>query len=203
MNLKRDFPIWLVYSRLPLGFIFLTCALFEVSINRAWYVVIIVVALITDIFDGILARKWNTSSERLRKLDSNIDTIFWLLVTASIAVLEWAFFKDNWLAIMLVIFFDALTYVASFIRFKKGIATHSILAKFWTITLLAFYIELILTGQSVWLFWTCIIMGIISRWEILAIILTLKFWTSDVPSIFVVKRINRGETIKKNPLFNS
>lgn len=189
----------MVYSRIPLGLTFLACALFDVPVNRAWYVVLIVIALLTDIFDGILARKWNTSTERLRKLDSNIDTIFWLLVTVSIAVLEWQFFSEHRIAISLVIVFEALTYVASFLRFKKGIATHSILAKFWTLTLLAFFIELILTGNSSWLFWTCISMGLISRWEILAIILTLKFWTSDVPSIFVVKRINRGDTIKKIP----
>lgn len=78
----------MVYSRIPLGITFLALALFDVPINRAWYVVLIVIALLTDVFDGILARKWNTSTERLRKLDSNIDTIFWLFVTVAIAAME-------------------------------------------------------------------------------------------------------------------
>ena len=91
----------------------------------------------------------------------------------------------------------------SYFKFKKSIATHSILAKFWTLTLLGFLIDLVLNETSYILFMICIILGIISRVEIILIILKLKNWTTDVPSIFSVSNINQGIKIKKNKLFNS
>lgn len=39
--------------------------------------------------------------------------------------------------------------------------------------------------------------------EIILIIIKLKKWTTDVPSILVVSKINNGIPFKKNTLFNS
>ncbi|MFT5723560.1 MAG: hypothetical protein ACI9JN_000674 [Bacteroidia bacterium] len=91
----------------------------------------------------------------------------------------------------------------SFLKFKKTIATHSILAKLWTINLLLFLIDLCLNHTSSVAFWICIVLGLISRLEIIGIITLLKKWTTDVPSIRQVKKINRGENIPKSKLLNS
>lgn len=77
-------------------------------------------------------------------------------------------------------------------KFKRTIATHSYLAKFWTLTLLAFLIDLTLHSNSNLPFKICAAFGIISRIEIILIILGLKKWTTDVPSILSVGRINRS-----------
>jgi len=97
---------------------------------------------------------------------------------------------------------EVMAYIISYGKFKRSIATHSILAKFWTLTLLGFLIDLVLNSTSYLPFIICIALGIISRIEIILIILKLKKWTTDVPSIFVVSKINRGIQIKKNKLFN-
>lgn len=75
---------------------------------------------------------------------------------------------------------------------KRTIATHSYLAKFWTLTLLAFLIDLTLQSDSDLPFKICSTFGIVSRIEIILIILGLKKWTTDVSSIFSVEKVNKS-----------
>lgn len=113
------------------------------------------------------------------------------------------FVKQNWISLILVLTLEISTYVVSYLKFRKTIATHSILAKIWTVSMLVFLIDLTLNHESSWAFYLCIGLGVISRLEILLIILKLDNWATDIPSIWVVGKMNRDERIKKNKLFNS
>ena len=164
--------------------------------------ILMIIGLLTDIFDGIIARKLNVSSEKLRVWDSNVDQFFWIAIIGSIFYLEFTVIKPVIWLILILVFLEILAYLISYIKFKKPIATHSLLAKFWTLTLFTFLMELILkaTGST---FPFCFWVGIISRLEIILIILSLKKWTTDIPSVFVVHKINKGLKVKKSRLFNS
>ena len=162
-----------------------------------------VFGLLTDVFDGIIARKLKVSTEGLRILDSNVDQFFWLLIITSIFYLNWSFIKVNYLAIACILVLELIAYLLSYLKFKRTLATHSILAKIWTLSLLAFLIDLTLHHQSEWPYFICIFLGVLSRVEILLIIYKLKKWQTDVPSFLVVGNINRGESFKKSILFNS
>lgn len=166
-------------------------------------VILLIVGVATDFFDGVLARKWNVSSEKLRVWDSNADQVFWLAAIFNIFYLNVEFITTQWMSIVIVLVLEFLAYLVSYIRFKKSVATHSLLAKLWTVTLLLFLIDLCLFHSSTWVYWACITLGIVSRGEIIGILLLLKNWTTDVPSILYVKRINAGLPIKKNKWFNS
>lgn len=162
-----------------------------------------ITALVTDVFDGIIARKLGVSSEKLRLWDSNVDVFFWLITISSIFYLNSEFVKGEWLPIVSLFLLELFAYIIAHIRFKKAIATHSILAKVWTVTLLFFLIDLTLHAQSHLFFWMCVVVGVLSRIEIILMMIFLKKWTSDVPSIFSVFKLNKGIDIKKNKLFNS
>lgn len=162
-----------------------------------------IIGLLTDVFDGIIARKLKISTERLRILDSNVDQFFWIVVIASVFYSNWVFIKSNYFSILLIFALEMLAYILSYIKFKKTLATHSIFAKIWTLSLLAFLIDLSLSGNCFFFFYLCIALGVLSRIEIIIIIIALKKWQTDVPSILVVGKINRGEPFKKSILFNS
>lgn len=134
--------------------------------------------------------------------DSNVDLFFWLIVIASIFYLNVDFVLKNAVWIGAVVFLELLAYGISYVKFKKSIATHSILAKFWTLSLLWFLIDLALHSTSHVPFIVCITLGMISRIEINLILFNLKKWTADVPSLLAVSKINNGIPIKKNTLFN-
>ncbi len=178
-------------------------AIYKIENYPIWIVILMSLGLITDIFDGIIARRMNISTEKLRVWDSNVDQFFWIVIIVSVFYLRIDFVLAHMLWIGSVIGLELMSYVISYIKFKKTIATHSILAKFWTISLLWFLIDLTLNATSQIPFFVCIILGIILRIEINLIIIKLKKWTTDVPSIFAVSKINKGIPIKKSKLFNS
>ena len=164
---------------------------------------LMVLAVITDVFDGIIARKLNISSDRLRLYDSNADQLFWIVALVAVFYLSFDFFKAHYPVILSIVFLELIAYIICFSRWKKSIATHSILAKFFTLSLMVFLLDLCIQNTSYWTFYICAVIGIVSRLELIAILITLKKWTMDVPSIFAVRKINNGEPIQKNKLFNS
>jgi len=198
----KSIPFALIYSRILIGILIGVISYFQIENYSIWIVILMIIGLLTDIFDGIIARKLNVATEKLRLWDSNVDQFFWLIVIGSIFFLNWKFVNENITLISTVILFEIVCYLLSYFKFRKSIATHSILAKIWTISLLVFLIDLCLNSTSQLPFYFCIGLGIISRFEIGLMILKLNKWTTDVPSIFNVKDINLGKEIKKNSLFN-
>ena len=186
MNTK-NIPFLLIYSRILIGVLIIVLAFVDISYKSDTIVVLMAIGFLTDVFDGIIARKLNVASEKLRVWDSNVDQFFWLSVLFTVFYLNQDFLFANWKWIALIILLEANCYIVSFIKFKKTIATHSYMAKLWAISLLAFLIDLSLNTDSTYIFWICIFLGIISRLEIIVIILKLKKWRADVSSVFSIK----------------
>ena len=195
-------PHALIYLRIVLAVCILLFALFDTPQYPFLFCILIVTGIVTDIFDGIIARKVNISSPSLRILDSNVDMIFWTSIFISAIIKFKPFFIQNAWWVFIVLLLEFISYAISYIKFRKTIATHTIFAKVWAVTLLVFFIDLFYTGQSGWAFFVCIATGIVSRIEIIGIILFLKQWETDVPSLFSVNKLNKGEKIKRFKLFN-
>ncbi len=199
----KKIPLILIYSRVLIAIIVILLGFGMLKNYKEWITSLMIIGLLTDIFDGIIARKLEISTEKLRTLDSNIDQFFWLSILGTIFYLNLDFIFSNLLWILLIIFLEGIAYIISYLKFKRTVATHSILAKLWTISLLIFLIDLLFNSTSNFAFSACVILGIISRIEIILIILLLKNWITDVPSIVSVSKINKGIRIKKSKLFNS
>ncbi len=200
--MKNSIPKILIFSRLIIGFIILLLGFLKITYFKEIIVFLLVIGLLTDIFDGIIARKLNISTQLLRRLDSSVDQIFFISVIITSYIICPSFFKSNWILLSILIGTEVLTYVVSFLKFKKEVATHSIGAKFWTLILFATLVQIILKGDSDILFIFCFWIGIITRIEIILIMFTLKTWTNDVPSIFHAVKLRKGLSIKRNKLLN-
>ncbi|KQM67244.1 CDP-alcohol phosphatidyltransferase [Pedobacter sp. Leaf216] len=198
----KHLPIALIYSRLLIGFGIILLSVFHINHYSILAITLLSIGLLTDIFDGIIARKLNISSEKLRRLDSGIDQVFFISVAVATYIQCPDFFKTNLIKLIVLGAFEASTYVLSYIKFKKEIATHSIGAKIWTLTIFATLIEIMIHCESVMLFEICFWLGLATRIEILAIVITLKKWINDVPSIYHAIKLRQGKEIKRNKLFN-
>jgi CDP-diacylglycerol--glycerol-3-phosphate 3-phosphatidyltransferase len=198
----KHIPIALIYSRLLIGFGIILLSVFHVNHYSFLAITLLSIGLLTDIFDGIIARKLNISSEKLRRLDSSIDQAFFISVAVATYIQCPDFFKTNPIKLIVLGAFEVSTYVLSYIKFKKEIATHSIGAKIWTLTIFATLVEIIVHCESVVLFELCLWIGLATRLEILAIVFTLKKWTNDVPTIYHAVKLRQGKEIKRNKLFN-
>jgi CDP-diacylglycerol--glycerol-3-phosphate 3-phosphatidyltransferase len=201
-RMMKKLPFVLIYSRILLAISILPLVFLQVTNYEIWIAVLLIAGLLSDIFDGIIARQQQVSSEKLRTWDSNADQLFWLIALGSIAFLRSEILLPLQPQVILILVLEGLTYLISYSRFKRTVATHSLLAKLWTLSLLTFLIEVLLfeTSHS---FSYCFWLALISRAEIIAILLLLKEWTTDVPSVWVVAKINRGEKVKKSKWFNS
>ncbi|RYD55564.1 MAG: CDP-alcohol phosphatidyltransferase [Sphingobacteriales bacterium] len=198
----KKLPILLIYFRLVIGLLLLPLAYFAVSNFAAIAIIIIAAGLISDIFDGIIARKYHVSTEKLRRLDSSIDQVFWISVIGALYIHCPAFFQAHKTSIFVLMGAEAATYLVSYARFGKEIATHAISSKLWTLSLFATIIQIAATCQSGILFQVCFYVGMLTRLENIAILLLLKEWTNDVPSAYHAFQLRRGKEIKRNKLFN-
>lgn len=200
--MKQKIPILLIYSRLVIGLIFLFLPFVSAPYYAFLGVTFLIIGLLTDIFDGIIARKLGISSERLRRLDSTIDQVFHLCIVISTIIKYPIFYTQNWKILTILGISELLIYVISFVKFKKEVATHSLGAKLWSLIIFATLVEIISTGNSNILLKICVIIGIITRIEIMAILFILPKWTNDVPSVFHAIKIKKNIPIKRNKLFN-
>ena len=195
-------PAALIYARFSIGCVIISLSILHISNYKYFAVALLTIGLLTDIFDGIIARRMGVSTQKLRRLDSTIDQIFFLSVALATYIQCPGFFKSNSLQLIILFSAEGLAYIISFIKFKKEIATHSIGAKIWALLLFATLTEVILHCQSGILFSLCFWFGIITRLEIIAIILILKNWTNDIPTFYHALKLRRGEDIKRHKLFN-
>lgn len=200
--MKTQIPRALILSRLIIGFVIVACSISQVDHYKTIAVSLLTIGLLTDIFDGIIARHLKISTQTLRRLDSTVDQVFFIAVVIATYIQCPRFFKENTVKLVVLFSFEALTYLISFIKFKKEIATHSIGAKIWTLLLFATLIQIIIQCDSVILFNTCFWVGILTRLEIIAIILALKKWTNDVPTFYHALKLRQGKKIKRNKMFN-
>lgn len=195
-------PIVLIYSRLLLGLIAIGLSVLHIKNYTPIALGILTLGLLTDVFDGIIARKLNISSQKLRRLDSTIDQVFFVSVAISTYIQCPTFFSANLTKLIMLISFELLTYLICFIKFKKEIATHSIGAKVWTLFLFATLVQVIFQCQSILLFNLCFWIGLITRLEIMAIVLAIKTWTNDIPTFYHAIQLRKGKQIKRHKLFN-
>jgi len=202
MVMKAKIPSILIYSRLIIGLFIIGLSIISTENYKVLCVVLLSIGLLTDVFDGIIARQLNISTQKLRRLDSAIDQIFFLSVTAAAYIQCPQFFKENLLMLVILLGVEGLTYLVSFLKFSKEIATHSIGAKLWTLLLFATLIQIILQCQSVILFNCSFWVGLLTRLEIIAIILLLKEWTNDVPTFYHAIKLRQNKEIKRHKLFN-
>lgn len=195
-------PQILIVLRVFVGF-----AVLGLSVARAAHyvpiaIVLIAVGLVSDILDGIIARRLDISTPQLRRMDSAADQVFWLSVLAATVIHCPDFFRDRVWQLGILLGVEALTYIVSYTRFRKEVATHAVASKIWTLTIFALLIQITATCASGTLFQFCFYAGVITRLEIIAILMLLPTWTADVPSVYHALRLRQGKPIRRNDLFN-
>ena len=197
-----NIPILLILFRLLLAPIILVLAYFIGENAKTTIVVLMYLGLISDIFDGIIARKQNISTVRLRRMDSQTDMLFWLSIGFATWFLYPKLIADNFLAIWAILGMEISVYFISIIKFKKETCTHAFLSKLWGITLLIAFTALIGFNYAGIPFYLAIVMGLISHIDRILITLILPKWTHDVPSAYHAYLIRKGIDFKRNEYLN-
>lgn len=158
--------------------------------------------LLSDIFDGIIARNLNVSSEKLRRLDSQVDIVFWLAIGLASWILHPEIIRHYGVYIVLLLCTEALCYAVSFIKFKKETCTHAWLSKLWGLSLIVAFTSILGFDRGGVAMTICLVLGFLSHLDVILITLILPKWTHDVPSTYHAIKIRKGKEIKRFKMFN-
>jgi CDP-diacylglycerol--glycerol-3-phosphate 3-phosphatidyltransferase len=182
----KPLPCALTTLRLLLGPVALACAL--THFPRWIYLPILVAGTLSDIFDGILARRLGVATLALRRYDSITDVIYYLFILGAAWILCRTVIAQNWLLLALILFSEALVIFVCHLKFGKYPATHSWLAKFYGLCLLGGLIALLVFNAGNWAVITLAIVALVTNSEIIAIHLLMDQPPVDVKSVFALPK---------------
>lgn len=164
-------------------------------------VALMVLGIVTDIFDGILARKYEVSTEGLRVQDTVIDLAMYMSILAFLFIQNPALYSENELPILVILGLEAAMYLVSLLRFVKLPSPHAIPSKFWGIYLVVEF-TLLLLGVTGTHFRISLFIGCAVHIDRLLIYILLPSWNHDIPSCYHAWELRQGKEIKRMKLFN-
>ncbi|HEU5290514.1 MAG TPA: CDP-alcohol phosphatidyltransferase family protein [Cyclobacteriaceae bacterium] len=200
--MRNQIPAMLIYSRLIVGIFILLLAVLNPFNVIPWITTLILIGFLSDIVDGIIARKLGVSTVSLRKLDSIVDRIFWLMVLITCFILYPIYMSSKWSLLASVLILEMIVFSFCLYKFSKIPSPHNFLAKLWGISIVLTLTEIVITGSSDWLFFAMILLGIASRVDSLIIHMLLRKWDHDIPSLYHAYLLRRGRSFKRNDLLN-
>jgi CDP-diacylglycerol---glycerol-3-phosphate 3-phosphatidyltransferase len=147
-----------------------------------------IIAFLSDIFDGIIARKLNVSTVKLRQADSWADMSLYLCIAVSAWLVYPAVIIAFRIPLMVAIAFQLLLFTISLIKFGKFPSFHTYTAKAWGISLFVAVVGLFGYGWAGAL-WGAIGLCIVNSVEEIIMTLILPEWKHDVLSIVHALRL--------------
>jgi Phosphatidylglycerophosphate synthase len=199
--MKNKIPKLLLYSRLFFALLIITITIYPLLNSKIIVLVIMYLGIVTDVFDGLIARELNISTENFRVLDTVFDLLFYFTIFFFIISVNHHVFLDNKIVISIILFLEFLMYTISMIRFGKLPSPHAILSKFWGLYIITEF-SLILCQVKGNHFFISLIIGILVHLDRVLIYILIRNWEHDVLSSYHALRIRQGRNIKRIKLFN-
>lgn len=141
-----------------------------------------VIAVLSDIFDGVIARKLGSSTVELRQADSWADISLYLCIAMS----TWLVYPDVVMQfqtpLLWAIAAQMTLFATSLIKFGKFPSFHTYTAKAWGIALCIAVVGLFGFAQTT-LLWGAIVLCWINSLEEIVMTLVLPEWQHDVLSL--------------------
>jgi phosphatidylglycerophosphate synthase len=159
-----------------------------------WLGFIVLVALVDDIYDGVLARRWGCDTPGVRLMDTSADTVFYLGVAWALWIRDAQVLRGNWHLLATLGALEVVRFGFDLWKFGKGASYHSYLAKAWGLVMGVGLIAVLSFGGPRWMVWVSIMVGIAADCEGLAMSLILPRWQNDVKTLAAAWRL-RGKMI--------
>jgi CDP-diacylglycerol--glycerol-3-phosphate 3-phosphatidyltransferase len=157
--------------------------------NGVTLAALIIAALLSDIFDGVLARRWKCDTAGVRLFDSMADIVFYVGCAIALWMRHPIIVRDFAVPITAVAGLEALCLAVAFIKFGKLPSYHSYLAKTWGLVLASALVAAFVTKHPVGWIIAALAMGALSNLEGLAMSLIMPVWRQDVKTLAVAWRL--------------
>ncbi|HBB33891.1 MAG TPA: CDP-diacylglycerol--glycerol-3-phosphate 3-phosphatidyltransferase [Cyanobacteria bacterium UBA8803] len=174
-------PIALVVLRFAIAPLLLLDAL-NGQIN-IWFIIGFVAAFLSDIFDGVIARRLGVSTPALRKADSWADICLYLCIAAAAWIVHPDIIAAFHLPLLMVVWVQGLWWIINLVKYGQPASYHTYSAKFWGLTLFVATLALFGFDYGGVTLSLAITVGIIHTLEEIGMTFILPNWTHDVLSI--------------------
>jgi CDP-diacylglycerol--glycerol-3-phosphate 3-phosphatidyltransferase len=177
-------PWTLVAFRLALGPALLLAA--ARGVNGLLLAAALSAGILSDIVDGVIARRLGSATTRLRRVDSLVDTVFVLCALGAAWIAHASVLAPHLPLLALMLAVNVISYLPAFIKFGRAPAYHAYSAKAAGLALFGAGMLLFATGQAGWLLDAAIIFTILSHLDRIVITLLLPEWRTDVAGIWTL-----------------
>lgn len=154
----------------------------------------VIAALLSDIFDGVLARRWKCDTAAVRLFDSMADNVFYLGCATALWMREPQLMRCFAVPVGIVLGIEALKFVFDFVKFGKPSSYHSYLAKTWglvlaTTVVMSFAMHASLPLRIAW--WASLALGVVACLEGLMMSLIMPEWRHDLKTLWRARALRR------------
>lgn len=153
----------------------------------------LVTAFLSDVFDGVIARRLGVATPALRRLDSIADSIFYICAMFAAWYLHEKQVREYLTPLVILLVLELTRYAFDYGKFRREASYHMWSSKAWGLALFFGFFSLLALGKGGWPVAVAVYIGIAADLEGLAISMTLRKWKTDVPSIFHAIRLRRAE----------
>ena len=155
---------------------------------------LLLLALLSDIVDGLIASTFSVTSNLGSRLDTLADTLLWVAATFGIWQFHPELVTDHWLVVLSVLGLWAIEHVVALLRYGKLTSFHTYSVRVGAYALGIFIMSLFLWGLQPWLLYTAAALSILGNLEELITITRLPEWTSDVRGHYWVLKKRKAGT---------
>ncbi len=153
----------------------------------------VVAALMSDIFDGVLARRWQCDTAGVRLFDSMADTVFYVCTGIALWIAHAPVLRDVEVPLIALLGIEAFKFAFDFAKFGKPSSYHSYLAKCWGLLLASAIVGAFAVGHAHLPMVSALWLGVAVNLEGLVVSTMLPVWRQDVPTIAAAWRLRRGK----------
>lgn len=179
-------PISLTCLRLLLGPVAILMAVLGAA--RLWFAPLLLAGMLSDLFDGVLARKFGVSTPWLRRFDSLTDDLFYICILIATWLAAGDVIRSCLPSVAALLASEALCIGTSLIRFRALPATHCYSAKAYGLALFLAFLAVLSLGAGTWVVWVLTGFGLVANAEVMAVLLLSTKPPVDVPSVFTLLR---------------
>ncbi|MEO1350528.1 MAG: CDP-alcohol phosphatidyltransferase family protein [Cyanobacteria bacterium J06635_15] len=167
--------------------------------HKGAFVSLFVLAFISDVVDGMIARRLQVVTSRLREADSRADLSLYLCVIAAIWLVHPDVLVEFWVPLTFAIAAQGLQWLTGLIKYGHLPSYHSYSAKLWGVSLAIATVALFAFDYAGITFLATLLIGTLHNLEEVAMTFILPTWTFDVKTIQKAGEIRR-ETLNEERL---
>ncbi len=161
--------------------------------KESLFAIFLVINLLTDVADGIIARKFNLATEFGARLDSMADNFTYLLAFTGIFVFKLDDFLPHIYSFVLWFFLMISTVIVSLVKFKRFSSFHLYSFKIGGYIQGFFFIVLFSYGFVTPLYYFMVIWGILASLEHITIQLIIKEMRSNARGLYWILKEKKSD----------